>query len=103
MLLISTLLMLIARGAAATTRIFSMNPSDHPLEPIRASPPSTLLPPGQTALQVMLSTATATTCKWDRKDIPYGAMTNSFNGSNTVHVATLTGLTGTLQTGQVLC
>ena len=78
-----------------------MNPSDHPLEPIRASPPSTLLPPGQTALQLMLSTATATTCKWDRKDISYGAMTNSFNGSNTVHVATLTGLTGTLQTATV--
>ena len=69
-----------------------------PLPPIVASPPSTLLPPGQTTLPLTLSTAAPTTCKWDKKDVPYASMANSFGGgAATAHTTTLTGLSGALQ------
>ncbi len=62
-----------------------------------ASPPSTLLPPGQHTLALSLRTSVPTACKWAATDAPFSSMNQTFSGSGDVdHSTVLFGLSGGL-------
>ena len=65
---------------------------------MRAHPPSTLLEPGVTTLPLQLATTQPTACRWSPKDVPFGAMSHSFDGAGgTSHATTLVELSGTVK------
>ncbi len=61
---------------------------------INATPPSTLLPPGTTSLDLALDTVTTTSCAWSvGQPLPYAAMTPFAQGAGTTqHRTRITGL-----------
>lgn len=61
-----------------------------------ASPPSNLLPPGVTSLPLTLTTADATTCRWDWFNVSFSQMSQDFVDAGTQHTTTLTNLSGSL-------
>ena len=70
------MLLLVATAvAAATAHAFPERPPQHfgAHPSIVASPPSTLLQPGTTTLDVSVITTTATSCRWGSMDAPFAA------------------------------
>lgn len=95
---VQVLLLVASAVAAATLR----RPAAFAHPSIVASPPSTLLQPGTTSLEVSLSTTTPTACRWGPKDELYAALPHDFNRTGTAnHLATVTGLSGSLNVSVV--
>ena len=99
------MLLLVATAvAAAKAHAFPERPPQHFAAhgSIVASPPSTLLQPGTTTLDVSVVTTTATSCRWGAIDAPFAALPHEFAGAGTVeHSTTLTGLSGCLNVSVV--